>query len=621
MIKFYCLFAILTAICSANIVSAKADSNVNLVSPSFEDYIKSHGLEFSVRNKNVNFDERKAIFNANVLKMNEISRKYGFKTKINKWTHLTNEELKNKFPTEKSIGEMNYVDAVNENMELKSSTVSAVLASSVDWVAAGAVTKAKDQGSCSSSWSFAATGALEGAYFIKYGRLPGGTACNGFQGLSEQQLIACGTSNSGCTSGTSAKAFNDVATFNGLQSEYSYPYIIGPSTTTPTCSTSGGVNDPNVATDSKNPYYTISKNNVTEIMKAVARQPVTAIINLDMTQYVGYTGGVLTAPSPVVCSTVSHSVLIVGYGTDASGVKYWKVKDSYGSDWGENGFIYISQDTNSDFGLSCYASYPNLVTSTTPPPSIAPTVSPAPNCVGNIVSYLPDYNNYVSNPISIGTMYDTRNIVIISASLHGDSTGYQDIAAKIYPALYVFGANYTQQCCSAYAATFISGSWVYVATLSLIASNTDVYAFNHESWRAKINTNTPMTATYLQSLYTSRDEIVNVITDTDIGLGIKNVKYFSVNNYTSTAPTIKTTTIGASYNKKMSPAEAAGTFFFVLAIVSLVGFILYAKKNSGYEKSDDDAGDISAEENISTLEKGKPKKHAATDDDEEDDSL
>lgn len=622
MIRFFCLFAILTAICSANIVSAKADSNVDLVSPSFEEYIKSHGLEFYVRNKNVNYNERKAIFNANVLRMNEISKKYGFKAKINKLMHLTDEELKIKFPKEKSIGEMNYVDTVNENMELKSSTVSAGLSSSVDWVAAGAVTKAKDQGSCSSSWSFAATGALEGAYFIKYGRLPGSTGCNGFQGLSEQQLIACGTSNSGCTSGTSAKAFNDVATLNGLQSEYSYPYIMGPSIITPSCSSNGGVNDPNVATDSNNPYYKISKNNVTEIMKAVAKQPVTAIISLDMTKYVGYTGGVLTAPSSVACSDVSHSVLIVGYGSDASGVKYWKVKDSYGSDWGENGFIYISQDTNSDFGLSCSAVYPNLVTSTTPPPSIAPTVSPAPNCVGNIVSYLPDYNNYASNPISIGTMYDTRNIVIISASLHGDSTGYLDKAATIYPALYVFGANYTQQCCSAYAATFISGSWVYVATLSLIAVNTDVYAFNHESWRAKINTNTPMTATYLQSLYNSRNDIANVITDTDIGLGIKNVKYFSVNNYTSIAPTIKTTSsISASYNKKMSPAEAAGTFFFVLAIVLLVGFILYAKKNSRYEKGDDDAGDISAEENISTLEKGKPKKQNATDDEEDDDNL
>ncbi len=619
MLKIICVFVALAAVYSAKIVTVNAASNSDLVSPSFDEYIKANGLEYHLLSNKANFNERKSIFNTNVRKMNEMSKKYGFQAKVNKWTYLTEEELKNKFPVEKSIGEMNNVDKINENIELKAATVSAGIPASVDWVAAGAVTKPKDQGSCSSSWSFATTGALEGAYFVKYGRLPGSTACNGFQGLSEQQLIACGTSNSGCTSGTPTNAFIDVATLNGLQSEYSFPYTIGPSTTTPTCSSNGGVNDPNVATNSKTPYFSISMNNVTGIMQAVAIQPVAAIISLDMTQYVGYSGGVLTSPSTVACSAVSHSVLVVGYGTDSSGVKYWKVKDSYGSDWGDNGYIYISRDTNADFGLSCYASYPNLVTSTTAPPSAAPTTSPAPKCVGNVASYLPTLDNYVSNPISIGVMYDTRNIVITSASVHGDSTGYKDQAATIYPAYYVFGTNYTQQCCSAYAATYTSGSWIYVATLSLIAANTDVYAFNHESWKAKINANTPMTADYLKTLYNSRTDINNVLTDTDKGLGIKDVKYYSISNYTSIAPTIKATSFSAAYNKKMSPAEAAGTVFFVLAIVSLVGFILYAKKNSRYEKGDDDDVAVSAEENISTLEKGKPKKHIADDEDEDDD--
>ena len=82
------------------------------------------------------------------------------------------------------------------------------LPESVNWVEAGAVTPVKDQGQCGSCWSFSTTGAMEGAYFVKYGKL---------ESFSEQQLVDCAWSdqayegkfpNAGCYGGYQTTAFD-----------------------------------------------------------------------------------------------------------------------------------------------------------------------------------------------------------------------------------------------------------------------------------------------------------------------------------------------------------------------------------------------------------------------------
>lgn len=99
-------------------------------------------------------------------------------------------------------------------------------------------------------------------------------------------------------------------------------------------------------------------------MEAIAKQPVSVAIEADQTNFQLYQGGVLTKSCG---SSLDHGVLAVGYGTD-NGVDYWKVKNSWGSSWGENGYIRIERSSTSgpgECGIKSMASYPIVSVSAT----------------------------------------------------------------------------------------------------------------------------------------------------------------------------------------------------------------------------------------------------------------
>jgi len=211
----------------------------------------------------------------------------------------------------------------------------------VDWVAKGAVTPVKNQGSCGSCWAFSTTGAIEGRYFIAKGQL---------NSLSEQDLVDCSRENSGCNGGLMDYAFEFVESNNGLCSESDYPYTARSHFF---CEEEGCTKY-----DSISSHEDVAQS--TAALEAACNEgPVSVAIEADQDSFQLYTGGVLTAR----CGTeLDHGVLVVGYGTDG-GNDYWKVKNSWGKDWGESGYIRLCRNCRANrnkgqCGILMSASYP-----------------------------------------------------------------------------------------------------------------------------------------------------------------------------------------------------------------------------------------------------------------------
>merc|ERR1711916_72616 len=102
----------------------------------------------------------------------------------------------------------------------------------------------------------------------------------------------------------------------------------------------------------------VSTDSEQALMSAVAQQPVSIAIEADQSSFQSYSSGVLTAS----CGTkLDHGVLAVGYGTDA-GTDYWKVKNSWGSSWGQEGYVMLGRGTGDSKGVCGIAMQPSYPT-------------------------------------------------------------------------------------------------------------------------------------------------------------------------------------------------------------------------------------------------------------------
>lgn len=205
-----------------------------------------------------------------------------------------------------------------------------------DWTTQGAVTPVKDQGQCGSCWSFSAAEAIESAWFIKNKQLVT---------LSEQQIVDCDKTDDGCNGGLVDNAFQYVINNKGLCSESSYSYI-GKNKKCKSC-------QPVVSITG----YVDVKPTEEDLMQAIARQPVSVAIEADQTLFQAYSQGVLTAS----CGTnLDHAVVAVGYGT-LNGQPYWKVRNSWGTTWGMDGYILLARNVTQQggqCGILMEANYP-----------------------------------------------------------------------------------------------------------------------------------------------------------------------------------------------------------------------------------------------------------------------
>lgn len=201
----------------------------------------------------------------------------------------------------------------------------------LDWQILGGVNTPMNQGSCGSSWAFAATGNLETAYFKKYFSLPK---------FSEQMLISCDTAAMACNGdGNLDDAIEWVQSNGGIATESNYPYASATSNV-PTCDTAK-----TLKSNSAPKYiYNVAPSNDVNAMKTYLNYNTISIgIEADQQSFQYYSSGVITGSQN--CGTnLDQAALNVGYGT-LNGIDYWKVKNSWGTTWGQNGYVLIERSS------------------------------------------------------------------------------------------------------------------------------------------------------------------------------------------------------------------------------------------------------------------------------------
>jgi len=203
---------------------------------------------------------------------------------------------------------------------------------SFDWRTKNVVTPIKNQGDCGSCWTFSTTGNIEGQWALW-------SAKKQLVGLSEQFIVDCSNSclvsepdlcNSGCGGGLPWLAYGDIIKNKGITTEAAYPYTGEDGT----CQ--GGMKPSAVIAN----WTAVEPVPSTIEAFMYAQGPLSITLNAGL--LMSYTSGTITGTaSECPVSEMDHAVLMVGYDNTGS-TPFWIVKNSWGTDWGVNGYFQIA---------------------------------------------------------------------------------------------------------------------------------------------------------------------------------------------------------------------------------------------------------------------------------------
>lgn len=304
----------------------------------YEQYVRDFGKNVALNT--AEWELRETIFNTRVREFIAFNKLGGTYWKgVNKFTDMTDKERRAFLggrPT------MNRFLAKESGIFSEHKWDGKALPDSVDWRTKNVLTDVKDQGGCGSCWAHAATEAMEASAAINSQKPP--------QVLSRQQVTACtpnpnqcgGTG--GCGGATAELGFAYIQSATGITTEDAYPY-----TAAGACQWPGSF--PVVAKVTSFSSTTVNDVNGTLSMVATMGPP---SIGVAANKFFDYGGGIFNGCEADSDQDMNHGVQLVGYGKD-----FFIVRNSWGSGWGEDGYIRIHRvdkcytDNESHDGSAC----------------------------------------------------------------------------------------------------------------------------------------------------------------------------------------------------------------------------------------------------------------------------
>jgi len=292
------------------------------------------GKEYLTRGEQ---EHRFNIFKANLKEIKAHNNAgHSYKKGINQFSDLTKAEFKSQ-----ALGYIPLASPKSTEPAVKRSPRD--LPESVDWREKGAITAVKNQGQCGSCWAFATTEMIESYAAISTGTLPT---------LSTQQVTSC-TPNTmhcggvgGCRGSIPQLAYSYIQLF-GHSTEEDYPYVSGSTTNTEDCMYDVSNTSPQIGIRGYNTYY----NDPWATMEHLANDGPVAV-SVDAGPWHSYSSGVFDGCSYDQNIGLNHVVQMVGYGTDPTEGDYWLVRNSWGTSWGEDGYIRLKREQQLECGIN-----------------------------------------------------------------------------------------------------------------------------------------------------------------------------------------------------------------------------------------------------------------------------
>ncbi len=333
---FYLGFFLLALVFNTNFAKIFVDlqSNENTLTQ-FENYVKKFNKKYL---NNTEYTSRFKIFAKNIQTIQENNLKSkNIIMRYNQFTDLTLDEFTSQFNSFNKIRHFDCDLYATDNL---------AAGNSIDWRTSNYVSSIKDQGNCNAGWAFASSGAVESASAIAYN-----VSVNE---LSTEQVIECTYGFEyncyQCDGGDISGSFKHIRK-TGLCALSTYPY----SSSNGSVSYCKGCLPISFLTN----CFNVKKNNETLLKQAVFQRPVASYLDVSTEIFQHYSGGII---GQFDCGTEpNHGILIIGYGEENSGQKYWLVKNSWGISWGIDGYVKIARtESTSSIGACGIAKNPSF---------------------------------------------------------------------------------------------------------------------------------------------------------------------------------------------------------------------------------------------------------------------
>jgi len=285
--------------------------------PAREEFIAFQHKYGKIYASSEEFNMRLAIFKNNIaraakLQAHSTNAKYG----VTKFMDMTPDEFKNIVLMKKTVKPSQKNQWFGHTPLIPEGTT-------FDWRnhSPAVVTPVYNQAQCGSCWAFSITENIESQWAL---------AGNQLTSLSMQQVVSCDTNDDGCGGGDPPTAYEYVIGAGGLESYADYPYT-SENGNTGSCQFNAADIVAHISS-----YTTIGSEQQAQSY-LTSNGPLSVCVDAESWQY--YNGGIITTSDD--CGTsLDHCVMITGYGTQ-DGVSYWWVRNSWGTDWGQSGYLQV----------------------------------------------------------------------------------------------------------------------------------------------------------------------------------------------------------------------------------------------------------------------------------------